>query len=473
MHRKLIAYVGVLVFGLSGASFAAQTEGTSDLQAELAALKAEVAQLRATQQNDWLNEQRTEQVKTLVRDVLADADTRASLAEGGMTAGYRDNFFLASDDGNFLLNFAGQVQFRYIYADANNAGGSFSPGFDGVFFTGDDVVTSDVADDNESGFTMRRVKLDFFGHVIDPNLEYRVRGAFNRNGGAFDLEDAYVKYRFADGMHVQMGQFKAPFNREELVESEHLLVMERSNVNEFFTLGYTQGIAVTAVLQDMVKLTGTVYDGREAQNVDFDQDASDIAFAGRAEVKLAGNWEQFEDFQAWSGDQMGLLVGAGIDYELAEGGQPAAGTGLNFTDFIQWTVDGSFELYPFNVHVAGFGRHVDDDFGINADQYGILAQAGVFVIPDKMDVYGRWEWLDHNGLMEDASTPLTPTVEDEIHIFTVGTNYYFTKHDSKFTFDVQYAPEGIRNGEQNAGQISQPTSDDSQFVVRAQYQLLF
>jgi hypothetical protein len=99
--------------GLATTSFA-DTPTNNELRQEIQALRAEVSAMRSQADDSWLNERRAEEVKTLIHDVLADADTRASLAGDGMTAGHNGHFFLASADGGFLLNVGGQIQFRYI-----------------------------------------------------------------------------------------------------------------------------------------------------------------------------------------------------------------------------------------------------------------------------------------------------------------------------------------------------------------------
>src|SRR5690606_4812353 len=123
---------------------------------------------------------------------------RSSLLAGG-SGGHDGNFYLADDAGNFRLNVSGQIQFRYVigFRDEDNAD-----------------------DDFTTGFQTRRTKLEFSGHVVNPNWTYKVVGAFDRDGGSFNLEDAYVGYNFGNGWRVKMGQFKAPFLREELVSSK-------------------------------------------------------------------------------------------------------------------------------------------------------------------------------------------------------------------------------------------------------------
>src|SRR5687767_8246539 len=100
-----ISTVAVLML----ATVAGAEEAQPDVRAEIQALRAEVAELRAKEHGAWLNERRTQEIKSLIHEVLADAETRSSLAEGGVTAGWNKHFFLASEDGNFLMEIGGYL----------------------------------------------------------------------------------------------------------------------------------------------------------------------------------------------------------------------------------------------------------------------------------------------------------------------------------------------------------------------------
>ena len=115
---------GASVLTLTGASFAdSPTEAQN--AARIAELEATVAQLSG---DNWMTEQRTEEIRSIVQDVLADADTRASLLQAGMTAGYDNGFIIGSPDGNFLLRINGDLQFRWIY---NNSEGGLDSAYSG------------------------------------------------------------------------------------------------------------------------------------------------------------------------------------------------------------------------------------------------------------------------------------------------------------------------------------------------------
>lgn len=427
-------------------------------EAEVETLRNEVAELRAKEEGSWLSGRRAEEVKSLIHEVLADAQTRASLAGDELTAGWDKNFFLASEDGNFLMTLSGQVQFRYIANFRDEPGDADE-------------------DDEEAGFQMRRAKLTFAGHAIDPRLEYQVEVQADRNGGEMILQDTFVRYEWADELFVMAGNFKPGFNREELVSSKRQQAVERSFVNGFFRIGRSQAVQVSGA-HERWNWAVSLHDGREAENVDFHSDNTDVGLAGRVELLLAGEWKDLRQYAAWSGTPFGLMLGGGIDYELAESG---SGTAFLYEDFWQWTADASLQLDPVNLFIAGHGRHVDGAGAIGGDfeQFGAVLQAGAFVIPDTVDVFGRWEWLDHDGFAEVASRPraadlglIAPGLEEELHIFTVGTNYYFKKHDAKLTLDLVWAPDGLRQSDTGAGLLASDTNDDLT-ALRAQLQVLF
>lgn len=422
---------------------------------EVQALRSEVADLRANQDEAWLNERRAEEVKTLIRDVLSDADLRASLAGSGLTAGHDGKFFLASGDDAFRLNLSGHIQFRYI---AN--------------FRAD--VTSPVGyDELESGFQLRRTKVAFAGHIGDPRINYSIVIAANRNIGNVGLEASWISYKLADDLTVKGGQFKSPFMREELTSSKAQLAVERSSMNEIFTLNRTQGVQLKWT-SETLQLTGMINDGSNAGDIggtnDFHNDASDVALTGRVDTKLAGEWSQMKDFAAWDGEPFGAFLGGAVHYEVGETGDNQVAA--TFDDVITWTVDGSVEISRFNLYAAGAGQHLNLPAAGSLDHYGILIQGGYMVIPDTLEPFARYEWLDFES-------------EDEITIITLGVNWYHNKHKSKLTTDVVWVLDplvgsaggtgfGADGASSGLGLLDDVSDEvDDQVALRIQYQLLF
>ncbi len=456
---------GALALGLAASAFA-ESSGT-DLKAEIEALKTqvkqqsqEINQLRSANGESWLTQRRADEIKTLVREVLADADTRASLQEGGLTAGWKDHFFLGSEDGNYLLVLSGQEQIRYIFNERNE----------------------DEREHN-NGFQNRRTMLSFAGHLFDPKFTYEVSLLVATGDELNDsvnshvtLQNAWFAYEFADGWQVKGGQFKAPFLREELVHSSKQQAVERSLVADLTTVDYTQGLQVSYLCPNdtlPARVAAMIHDGSYAANSNFPSTLSteaEIGIAGRGELLLSGDWKQFEDFATWSGDSTGILVGAAIDWEEAENED-----GSTPGDLLKWTVDGSIELpelMGLNLFGAVIGAHVDTngDLGvIDSDNYFYVAQAGFFLIPDKLDLFFRFEYAD---LDDDFG------VED-IDMYTFGGNYYLQGHKAKLSLDVVWVAEPLPSSALLGGDFFysgaglMTSSEENQIAIRGQFQFLF
>jgi len=396
-----------------------------------------------------------DEVRALVSEMLADADTRSSLLQSGSTAGHEKHFFLASPDGAFKLEIEGQIQFRYI---AN--------------FREDGNRTRD---DFESGFQTRRTKLSFQGEIYD-NFFYKVKGAFSRKNGNFELEDSFFGYEFDNGMKIKAGQFKLPFLREELTSSSRQLAVDRSLTNEFFNQDFSQGVQLSMSRE---KWRGSVAfsDGFKTRNTEFNDTtpgkSSDYAFTGRVEFLGSGNWKQFKDFTSPRGSEgVAWMLGAAAHYQ--DGPSSLVPTMLDGGSLISWTVDASVEGDGWSAYAAVIGRHTDNKFDIagggagSADQYGLVAQ-GSYYLTDNFEPFVRWDALvPDNGVVFNA--------------LTVGGNYYIHGHAAKFTVDAQWFLDAPANtsfdgasglgSEKGIGFLGSG-GQENEFVLRAQFQLLF
>lgn len=405
----------------------------------------------------------SDEIRALVADMLADAETRSSLLQSGGVAGHDGKFFLASPDGANRLNVSGQWQFRYT---AN--------------FRDDDA-----GDDFEPGFSNRRTKLRFDGHVFN-DFYYRVQLAFDREGGGAFLEDAYVGYEFDNGLRMQAGQFKLPFLREELVSSAKQLTADRSYANELHNQGRSQGIQLTWAAENW-RIMGAFSDGFNSANTDFNSAMeADWGLTARFEFLGGGNWAQFDDFTSPRGSEgLAWLIGAAVNWQGGFGGSDATGTVGVDSDAGQafsWTIDGSLEGDGWNVFGAFIGRHADADFNAtipgavatsSVDEFAFVLQGGIYVTED-IEPFLRWDALLPDDVAGGGS-------DDMFNVLTVGANWYLHGHAAKFTFDLQWFID--EPADSNFGSLGLPANtgigylgsgmEDSEFVLRAQFQLLF
>ena len=228
----------------SGAETSAEVQQLKNVVRDL---QNQVDSLKAANDDQWLTEQRANEIRGLVQDVLADADTRASLLQSGAMAGYDKGFFISSADGNYMLRVFGQLQIRYVYN-----------------------WRDDGADDsNRGGFEVRRAKVGFKGTVFDPSWSYELLLGAQTSGNVVVDDNAWIQKDFGNGFKVKLGQMKAPFTREEILSSTRLFAVERSLVNTFFTSGTVQG--VNGIYEaDRWRVAAMYNDGPKTNNTSFD-----------------------------------------------------------------------------------------------------------------------------------------------------------------------------------------------------------
>jgi hypothetical protein len=436
----LTSFVGVAM----GADTTAGDTEIDRLRTIVQDLQQQVDSLKAQNDDQWMTEKRAEEIRGLVHDVLADADTRASLLQSGAMAGYDKNFFIGSADGNYLLKIAGQMQIRYVYNWQDEDGSE---------------------DTNRQGFENRRTKLRFFGHVVDPSWQYLVLGAFDRDGGSFVLDEAYITKDLENGSKIRFGQFKPPFLREELVSSSKQLAVERSLVNEEFNQDRVQGVEYSYT-GDQFRVLVAYSDGFGPGGAGSDntpwqtEDTEWGALTGRVEwMAMGSDWKAFDDFQGWKGGESVLLLGGAAHYQEGEFGTITPGE----TEFFGLTGDVTYKADGFGLYGAAVYRSLDNDLGLDVDQFGFLIQ-GSYFLQDDWEIFARYEWADAD----------TDGVED-LSVATAGVNRYWKKHDLKWQADVGFGFNEVASiwSTSSAGWRTDPTDDDGQIVFRTQVQLLF
>ena len=579
LTKQVGLVVGAAALTLTSGSFADTTpEANTDLKVKLDSALARIDQLEAKQNDNWLTERRADEIRGLVQDVLADADTRASLLAQGMSAGYEDGFVLSSADGNFLLRINGQLQTRWVYNssdgglasldqddvdDAFNAAVGFFAAelavranlsaaqtiavgnldtARAVAFAGGDFLTVESLEDqieafleaafagfstadqdataaalgipgvttfagyrtfiqsetrsalatairasrrddgSRSGFENTRTKLWFTGHVINPSWQYVIEADFGSGGGHFDLRDAYIAYDYGDGWKAMVGQWKAPFLREELVDARYQLAVERSLLNSNFTGGRVQGVGVD-YRGDQLHFSGVYSNGTRRTNSSALTEDTEWAFTGRLEYLHSGTWDQFSDFTSPSGEETGILIGAAIHVEEEEFGTgfidgstlPVTRVGNNDElETLMITGDVSVEFGGANLFGAFVYRNLDSNAGGDLDQIGFLVQGGYYFNSD-WEGFVRYEWADFD--LPDLTVPGGVTVYswDDLSVITFGVNRYFAGHQAKWTTDFGIALDRVEffAADPRAGYRSDTGGDDGQFVLRTQLQLLF
>ena len=406
----------------------------------------------------------TDEVRALVADMLADAETRSSLLQSGSNAGHDGKFFLASPDGSFRLNVSGVIQTRYTLNFRDE---------------GDDGLGNPATDDFESGFTNPRTVIRFDGQIYDKFI-YGIQGIFNRQGGGFTLEDAFAGYVFDNGLILIAGQYREPILWEDVINDTHSLAVDQSVVNAVFAQGFAQGVWLH-YQADAWRFWAGFNDGIRSANSDLAADPADWGVTTRWEYKFGdATWDQFNSFSSPRGSAFGVKLGGGAHFEQSPhvpGPLPPAGIGTIETDTLALTGDVMVQGDGWNIFAMGVALLTDSNGpGGSTDDYGFLVQGGYFVTDD-IEPFFRYDVIiPDSGRAGGGSA---------FNTLTFGANYYLHGHAAKLTLDVQYYLDAVTDNSLvtavttgAAGSATNrigllPSAEDGQVAVRLQFQLMF
>ena len=519
---------------------AALAEGLDAMRRENKTLQGSVAELQAQQNEKWLSKEREAEVRQTVAEVLKDSETRSALRDGSATSGYvyDRGFYIATPDGNFRLNLSGQLQIRYaasFYSNRDNDIINANTGAGVNRGTGAAPPPGSYLK-NVSGFEIRRMKLDFFGHMIDPSWQYRVMLIYNQNQNALltpggnnaagvagssnmGMEEAMVIKDLGEGWKISVGQFKSPFLQEEIVSSRRQLAVERSLVDQMFSTKFTQGAMLT--WQNEQLIAEVMYnDGGSNANTGASAGFNNALFtdgtttlnngAGFAQWAVTGHlgwvvfgeWSGFRDMNNFRGESEGLLLNAWMN--MQRGGQHQSPTvigtnniplnGNADAEFLSWSVDATWNLgganlftyFVMNTAYSMPSTPTNDLGSINS--YGAVVQGGYF-ITDEVELYARWEWMNTQnrgvndiGIGNTGGNPTYANVFNagRTNAYTVGFNWFLGGRIIKLTTDLGWTsdPLWFNNGIYGAGVLGtnyriEPGGGGNQMVVRSQLQILF
>ncbi len=384
-------------------------------QATIEGLRSEVDTLRAESDDNWLTEQRAEEIRALVTDVLADADVRASLLQSGVPGpqhrsvfpnlAYDSQFVLQSHDGAFKLAIDGLINTRYEY---NHRG--------------------DVED--RGRFEMTAVRVNFRGHVFE-DWTYWVRLNFDDGTGFFDT--AVGIYHFNEDVNIAFGQFPSLMTRENSTTIDKLQTGEVSPTNSVFDPQAFQG-ALLSLHSEKLVFRGQVSNGVAAVSNEFDDPGNaDYALTGMLSwmaIGDGGDWNRFLNFTSrpGSGDPA-LLLGGAIHWQQGSENIDPAG---RESDLFLAIAEASFEADGWNLYGSFNYRYTDPSSeGIEANDFGFVLQGGAWVA-EHVELYSRFDMT-----IPDSDRP---TMGDEFKTLTGGVAYYpFPSSDNiKFLAEVLY-----------------------------------
>jgi hypothetical protein len=311
--------------------------------------------------------------------------------------------------------------------------------------------------DAQNGFEIRRMQLGAEGNAFTPDLTFRVFIQTERSGGDAELFDAWLKYHFHDSpFFIEGGQFKSPFAHEQMIFDRTMMAADRTLTDDILADGEAFSQGVMGIFQtDDVRAKLQFTNGYGTNDVNFEDPTSRPGFFGvgtRDELKLMGNWSDYDQFTSL-GDSSNLLVG-GIGFDETQ---------VNPGNILHGTADAQWNNGPLGLYASYIGRYTSQN-GAAGDtyDYGPMVQASYLLDPHHLEVFGRYDYLKFDGKEFAAGTN---TNVDEL---TAGINYYFYGQNLKLTTDASYLPNGSPVDDNGSGVLV--SSGGSEWVFRVQMQ---
>jgi hypothetical protein len=492
------------------------------------ALETQVTELKAMEGEKWLSQERADQIRGIVADVVADSEARANLRGDTMTAGWNDGFFLASPDGRFKLQVGGLVQPRFMWSHVRNTQFDFTTGQYSTPYQIPDLI------EDRYGFDSNYNELVFKGHVFSPSIEYMVRtnvalgnslnlgtspdyfGSLNSgpSTGQLYLLDAWTRIAFSDNWSLRFGQYRSPYAREQLVTEANQMAVSRSTVVRNYGLWYTQGIEFqyqgddfrwnlsvdnggsSAVAGTSVNLVGTSPLDQPwwTQSVDY-------SVTTRLEWKPFGGWRDFTSMTSEPGGQQGLLLGAAYHVQATRPNQvttvppgtPPTTVGLPENYWDAWTVDMQWNHGGASIFASAFWNYINSQSAYVAttngttnifnlgnvglvNAYGFVVQPSIYFLP-KWEWYTRYEYgyvdIGNASAITNATGSVAQSAfQKPYSVITTGVNWYIDGQDLKWTFDMGFGMGDVSYSWQNL-QAGWRISGTDQLVMRTQLQLQF
>jgi phosphate-selective porin OprO/OprP len=324
-----------------------------------------------------------------------------------------------------------------------------------------DVNDADGIHNGGSQFLVRRARLKFGGFVFSPKVKYKLElGLSNKDLGKVDdrnnnapkmILDAVVKWNFYKNFTLWAGQTKLPGNRERVVSSANLQLVDRSLLNKRFNIDRDMGIQLRhhfTIGKNFIVQESLAVSQGEGRNVVQDN-LGGYQWTSRIEVLPFGKFKGAYAGGALKREETPkLAIGATYDYNNAVKNKSNQGSYMLIdegeayfqTNVNSIFVDAMFKFQGFSFMAEYANRDSENPIAMNSDgtesEYGDVVQVGNglnlmsgYLFNNDFEITGRYTSiaLDKAITGKDLETQ-----------YTLGLSKYFKGHKLKVQSDVSY-----------------------------------
>jgi len=313
--------------------------------------------------------------------------------------------------------------------------------------------------DRESSMLVRRGRLKFSGFAFNPKLQYKIElGLSNKDiGGASEFTnnapryilDAVLKWNFHENFVLWVGQTKLPGNRERVVSSANMQLVDRSLLNKRFNIDRDMGVQLRHhfnISEDfIVKEAFSIAQG-EGRNVTTGN-LGGLQYTARVELLPFGNFTSKGDYSG--GDlkrEENLKWALAASYDLNnnavknrsnQGSYMKNDVGFYETNITTLFVDTMLKYKGFSFMGEYAVRDAKDPLAKNSDNSltGDKVQTGNclnlmtgYLFKNNWELSGRYTNVTYDQFLSKGA-------ENQ---YTLGLSKYLVGHKLKVQSDLSY-----------------------------------
>ncbi len=319
----------------------------------------------------------------------------------------------------------------------------------------------------QTNFLIRRARLKLDGFVYSPKLTYKIAiGLANRDiSGASEytsnapryILDAVMKWNFHENFELWFGQTKLPGNREHLISSGNLQLVDRSLLNGNYNIDRDLGFQLRhhfKLSEKFIIKEAFALSQGEGRNI-TSGNLGGFQYTSRLELLPFGNFTKNGDYiggDIYREDTPKLAFGVTYDFNnnavktrSNQGSYMVTDTGFFETNISTVFVDAMFKYQGFSLMAEYADRTATDPVAKNSDGTltgdavqignGLNFQAG-YLFESNWEVSGRYTNIEFD---KDI------TANNAQNQYTLGVSKYIIGHKLKVQSDVSYLAMNISN----------------------------
>ncbi len=266
-----------------------------------------------------------------------------------------------------------------------------------------------VGDETDAEASIPVARFILEGSLLDEKLHLFVQPEL---AGTRDDEllDLFVEWHFDERLRVRAGQFRTPFSRAFITPLTSQQLTERGFVVDQFNIGRDTGAMASGELASgLLHYDLGIFNGAGINDLSGDRDAPTVV--ARTELRL-GDVVPYDQVPALVLDDphgVTIAVGGAFGRQGIEIQNPGLAPSTTTETLWNATTDIAWMHGPLSVHAEAFWRRAQGS-PRPTNAFGATAQAGLFVVPRRLELGGRGGWISSGGLSKEGASNVGPDV---------------------------------------------------------------